>query len=548
MLGDRLGVAAIERDRVETFTIEAENPGAALRAELDARSLAARTVAIGLSRSTVTVKPIELPAVAGATHDMVKFELERHLPIPADDAAFDFVPLPPEAEVETVPGEGTRVLIAAADRRLIDGALRLAEEAKLRPVSITVAAHDLLALVDTDRRQRIAWLHRIGDTGRAALAARARWSCSAEASPPPTTRRSSPRPGAASPARGGAPATRSGFRATPPPPRPSSTSASRFPSRRGRRGPSVAWPRSPSRAAPSSSRWRPPRTAASASLDLIPPAIKPRRFTRPEMLTAGALVATLVLALAALLVPGFVESRRLARLNGEIARIDPDVRTVERVARELDHKRQLVATVEKINSSSVPPLAVLRELTEILPSDAWVTYLAFDAKGVEMTGQAARGEQLDPAARELSAARARRVRVARHAGPGPRAVQDPRRVGGALGTGGRGGARSSASRADALRPTGAAQNPRPRRLSDIRAAVTSPRRSPSGAAPAAGRKYRSNDRQPLASRAGPGRPGAGRRRHPGRVAAGGRADPRAQSVRRRARAGARAGAASRSAS
>jgi len=125
MLGDRLGVAAIERDRVETFTIEAENPAAALRAELDARSVAVRTVAIGLSRSTVTVKPIELPAVAGATQDMVKFELERHLPIPADDAAFDFVALPPDAEADAVPVDGKRVLIAAADRRLIDSALRL---------------------------------------------------------------------------------------------------------------------------------------------------------------------------------------------------------------------------------------------------------------------------------------------------------------------------------------------------------------------------------------------------------------------------------------
>ncbi|HMK11061.1 MAG TPA: hypothetical protein VK461_05750, partial [Acidimicrobiales bacterium] len=65
MLGDRLGVAAIDRGRVETFTIDAENPGAALRAELDARALVARTVAIGLSRSTLTVKPIDLPAIAG---------------------------------------------------------------------------------------------------------------------------------------------------------------------------------------------------------------------------------------------------------------------------------------------------------------------------------------------------------------------------------------------------------------------------------------------------------------------------------------------------
>src|SRR6266511_3508758 len=164
MLGDRLSVAAIQRDRQETFTIDAENAGAALRAELDARGLAARKVAIGLARSAVTVKPIELPAVAGQTREMVKFELERHLPIPADDAAFDFVPLPTEAEPESAASEGKRVLIVAADRRVVDAALRLAEEAKLRPMSITVAAHELIALVETDRRQRVAWLHRTGDS------------------------------------------------------------------------------------------------------------------------------------------------------------------------------------------------------------------------------------------------------------------------------------------------------------------------------------------------------------------------------------------------
>ena len=39
---------------------------------------------------------------------------------------------------------------------------------------------------------------------------------------------------------------------------------------------------------------------------------------------------------------------------------------------------------------------MLRELTEILPSDAWVTYLAFDAKGVELTGQAGAASNLIP--------------------------------------------------------------------------------------------------------------------------------------------------------
>ena len=394
MLGDRLGVAAVGRDRLETFTIDAENPGAALRAELDARSLPARTVAIGLARSTVTVKPIDLPAIAGSTQDMVKFELERHLPISADDAAFDFAALPPEPDVETTT-DGTRVLIAAADRRLIDAALRLAEEAKLRPVSITIAAHDLLALVDVDRSQRIVWLHRNGDTAELILLhdAMVVFSRSFVATDDATllaeTRRSLAGArwracdaiwvsgdGAAA-----APFLDLGVPISDPP----------WTARAERRLAQLNEPRGALELAVATASNRSIR-----SLDLIPAAIKPRRFTRQEMMTGGALAATVLLALAALLVPGIVESRRLARLNGEIARIDPDVRAVEKVARELDHKRQLVATVEKINASSLQPLAVLRELTEILPSDAWVTYLAFDSKGVELTGQAGAASNLIP--------------------------------------------------------------------------------------------------------------------------------------------------------
>ncbi len=393
MLGDRLGVAAIDRERLETFTIEAENPGAALRAELDARSLAARTVAIGLSRSTVTVKPIDLPAVAGETQDMVKFELERHLPISADDAAFDFVLLPSDPEAE--PSEGKRVLIAAADRRLIDSALRLAEEAKLRPVSITVAAHDLLALVEVDRRQRIAWLHRIGDAAELLLLhdSMVVFSRSFAAADDATllaeTRRSLAGArwracdaiwvsgdGAAA-----APFLDFGVPISDPP----------WTSRAERRLAQVAEPRGALELAVATASNR-----RISSLDLIPPAIKPRRFTRQEMMTAGALAATLLLVLAALLVPGFVESRRLARVNGEIARIDPEVRAVEKISRDVDHKRQLLGLVDKIGGTSLQPLGLLRELTEILPNDAWVTYLAFDAKGFEMTGQAGAASNLIP--------------------------------------------------------------------------------------------------------------------------------------------------------
>jgi hypothetical protein len=119
MLGDRLSVAALQQNRVDTFVVQAENPAAALRAELEARALTPRTVALGLARAAVIVKPIELPSVDGETRDMVRFELERHLPFPADDAPFDFLPLPSESAPWPLE-ETKRVLIAAADPRLAD--------------------------------------------------------------------------------------------------------------------------------------------------------------------------------------------------------------------------------------------------------------------------------------------------------------------------------------------------------------------------------------------------------------------------------------------
>ena len=395
MLGDRLSVAAIQRDRQQTFTIDAEHPGIALRAELDARGLAARKVAIGLARSAVTVKPIELPAVAGETREMVKFELERHLPIPADDAAFDFVPLPTDAEPEGAASEGKRVLIVAADRRVVDAALRLAEEAKLRPMSITVAAHELIALVETDHRQRVAWLHRTGDSADLLLlhGSTLVWSRCFPATDDATlvaeTRRSFggarwrecdavwvSGDGAAAAA-----LLDLGVPISDPP----------WTSRARRHLAEITEPRGAAELAVATASSRGIRP-----LDLIPSSIKPRRLTRQEMFTGGMLAATVLLALAALLVPGYRESRSLGRLNAEIARIDPEVRTIERVARELERKRQLLVTLEKIGTGALQPLAVLRELTEVLPGDAWVTYLAFDEKGVELTGQAGAASTLIP--------------------------------------------------------------------------------------------------------------------------------------------------------
>ncbi|HEX6212439.1 MAG TPA: pilus assembly protein PilM, partial [Methylomirabilota bacterium] len=161
LLHDRLAVAALDGERVETFTIVAENPAEVLREELAARQLAPRGVALALSRTAVFVRPMELPLVGGDMREMVRLNLDGHLPFAADETAFDYVPLPSEAEGVRREDPLQRVLVVAAEPRAVESALRLAEESRLRPVSLTVAAHDLLALARPDRGQRVVWVHRV---------------------------------------------------------------------------------------------------------------------------------------------------------------------------------------------------------------------------------------------------------------------------------------------------------------------------------------------------------------------------------------------------
>jgi hypothetical protein len=94
--------------------------------------------------------------------------------------------------------------------------------------------------------------------------------------------------------------------------------------------------------------------------------------------------------------PGYRERQRLAALNSEVARLEPEVRAVEQIQRDLERRRALLGTMRSVESAALKPLPVLRELTDLLPNDAWLTLLSLDAKGVELTGQAAAASNLIP--------------------------------------------------------------------------------------------------------------------------------------------------------
>jgi Tfp pilus assembly protein PilN len=397
LLQDRLAVAAVTGDRVETFTIASENPGMVLREELASRQLTPRGVALALPRASAFVRPMELPTVSADTREMVRLNLAGHLPFAGEDTAFDFAPLPSEADGAARDEVLQRVLLVAAEPRVVESALRIATEARLRPVSLTVASHDLVALARPARGQRVVWLHHTGTTAdilcltgpslvlsrvvtapdeatvveevRRTLAA-VRWKeCDAvwiSGDLPLEALATAPLPAPAS---------------EPPYPARVRERLAGLPSED--RGVhelvlAVAMAR----------RGRP--------LDLLPNRLRPRQISRAQAMTLGLAAITALLLVTALLVPSFRERRQLARINAEITRLEPEVRSVERVVRELERKHKLLSTITGLDAGAVRPLPVLRELTDIVPGDTWLTTLSLDGKGVELTGQAAAASALIP--------------------------------------------------------------------------------------------------------------------------------------------------------
>jgi general secretion pathway protein L len=395
---DRLTVAvAARRGGVQCFTMELEDlPGARLKTELDARQLRLKRLRLGLARPLVTVKALELPrADGGQFAEMVAFELERHVPFPPEDMRFDWTPLPGTAKGPV------RILVVAAERRTVEGALRLLEESRIRPAALTIACHDLPALLARRPKVRAAvWAHRTGGSidliclgqGRIHLSrtvpARDADGLAADVAAtlsllgwPECDAIWVSGDGAdellASPALEQLAAS-----VTAPP-----------------------WSRAVEAmlpALPADEQGRATLALAVALgsqrplLNLLPVESRPRTFSSGQLVTAGMVAITLALGVGVVLGQAYKEQRYAKQLSDALRKLDPDVKAVERLSAERTQKRRLLETVQSIEKADVRPLAIMRELTERLPPDAWLRTFSMDKQGLEITGQAAAANQLIP--------------------------------------------------------------------------------------------------------------------------------------------------------
>jgi Tfp pilus assembly protein PilN len=388
-------LAVTGRRNVVRFTLEAdENLAGALQGELTSRRLKLRRVRLGLQRALVVVKVLELPpAVRSNVEQVLRFELERHVPFPPEEMSFDHVAVP------STSGGPLRLLTAACERATVDRALRLLEAPKVRPQSVTVACHDLPALL---RRRfgarRVAWAHRTREgTGLVFLGnGQLRLSRFVQV-----------RDGAELASEIGASLRLlkwkdceaiwvSGHE------------ADEFLAAAGLGAAMVSEPPWSHGVRDLIARFPVEDVGASILalavaagrkhpiLNLLPVELRPRSLSPAQRVTAALVVLAAGAGVSALMLQGYQDRQYLARVDAATRALDPPARAVERIGKELNEKKRLLATIRAAEETSLGALPLLRELTEILPADAWLNTLTVDGKTVEMTGQAAAASQLIP--------------------------------------------------------------------------------------------------------------------------------------------------------
>jgi len=386
------------REPVEWLSFEADDSaGALIAAELDRRGLKRKSLRVGLDRSLTVVKILELPRSETANVDqMVRFELERHVPFPPDDIACDW---------SSNPGRSNgplRVLVAACEPRRLDQAIRIVRESRRRPQAISVACHDLRALLPrTIEPTRVVWAHR--HDGRTDLVFLGRGSVRMSRVIPVETPQDLVREiqrsltllqwrdcsalwisGDETDRFISAPSLSDLHTAISEPPfgEVGRSLVDSLPD--GRRGAAML-------ALATAVGSRRPR------INLLPTALRPLRASRGQLFTAAMLGLTVLLGLGFLGAQVWQRERYVRQISQEIHRLDSEAKSVERLAANVNRKKQVLSALRGVEAQGIRSLPFLRDLTGLLPQDAWLQSLSMDPQGVELIGQAGTASALIPA-------------------------------------------------------------------------------------------------------------------------------------------------------
>jgi Tfp pilus assembly PilM family ATPase/Tfp pilus assembly protein PilN len=121
---------------------------------------------------------------------------------------------------------------------------------------------------------------------------------------------------------------------------------------------------------------------------------KPSRLSYYTMLM---LAAMLIISFASWGVSSILRERlHLKRLNSEIARLSVEIKEVENLHKRCEDLQTEIDYLNRVRGNSTNFLNILKDLTERIPKNAWVSALTYSEQGVQIGGYAESASKLIP--------------------------------------------------------------------------------------------------------------------------------------------------------
>lgn len=352
-------------------------------------------VVLGLPGRQGFVRRLTLPAEnPGLLRPLLEFELERHLPLPAEKLAFDF------SVLGLGPGNRWDLLLAAAPRQTLEAAAEALTLGGVRPTGATLRPVALAALA--------AWAGAPPGPGLVVEAGRGTLRGEVLEGGHALWQGERPLPGRAEGERAGA------IRALAEEARKDAPLRWALWAGEGEGEPLAAWAGEAGLACPDPfarlhgvpAGADPAYTAAVAlalqglgqgpwRVNLLAPVLSPPRRALRARSAVGAAVLLALLGAGLWLNDYRLERRALAKNLAKLEQIEPEVQAVEAEARRSAALRRLIEALERANREP-SKLALLGELTLLTPRDTWLTRLTYKRGELEIAGYSGSAQELIP--------------------------------------------------------------------------------------------------------------------------------------------------------
>ena len=134
---------------------------------------------------------------------------------------------------------------------------------------------------------------------------------------------------------------------------------------------------------------------AADALNLLRRGVHPKK-KQPKVLTIFLILLLLAMWILYLISPLRIEEKRLQEIDRQISLRKEEVGKIEALKKEIESLSLNIATINNFKHNRVLALNILRELTTLLPKNAWLTRTRVTDKTVEIEGYSASATGLLP--------------------------------------------------------------------------------------------------------------------------------------------------------